>query len=253
MLPNFKTKLISSFNRSASTYEQVSQIQLNCAKYLVGLVIKYFKSFIPNKILDIGTGSGYVTEELLLYFPQSYYLLNDISYEMIRNVSYKFKNYVNINFDLNDAEKHCFNYHDLIISNFTFQWFDDIKLAISNLFKHCDILAFSTLVNGTFKEWSKLYQDLGFQAPTFYYSSDFELEQYCLSLVPKSYFFCRKDYNISFQSITSFIKYLKKLGGDINSRGDSSDYLHLKKIISYYNNAGLKVTYKVLFVILQSK
>ena len=112
----------------------------------------------------------------------------------------KFKNYSNINYNSNDIETLNLGVQDLIISNFALQWTSNLELIIRNLKLQSPILVFSTLLNGTFKEWSDRYQNLDLPIPILGYITQKELEDYCLSLKPKNYLFRCKDFSMTFDS-----------------------------------------------------
>ena len=86
-----KKKIIkNNFDNASTSYDSVASIQKKCAQKL----IEKLPNFIPNSILDLGTGTGYTTELLLKKFPESQYTLNDISDVMLK-VAEKKLGYVN--------------------------------------------------------------------------------------------------------------------------------------------------------------
>ncbi|WP_316354600.1 methyltransferase domain-containing protein [Candidatus Trichorickettsia mobilis] len=245
-----KLSIQKNFNDNAKTYDSVASIQKKCAKLLVDLLIKNFPDFIPLTIADLGAGTGYVTEYLLKFYPDSRYFLNDFALAMLDITRDKFKNYSNIHYNSNDIETLNLDYQDLIISNFALQWTTNLELIIQNLRLRSRILVFSTLLSGTFKEWSDLYQDFGLPRPISDYPTQKELEDYCLSLKPENYLFRCEDFSMTFDSPLAFASYLKMLGANTNITGSENHYL--REIIKNHH-LPIKTNYKIFFAILEGR
>jgi malonyl-CoA O-methyltransferase len=77
------------FNRASKSYDDVACVQKDAAGFLVGKLLKY-QNFIPQTVLDVGTGTGYIPELLLEKFPEASFYLNDIALEMLEVCKGKF-------------------------------------------------------------------------------------------------------------------------------------------------------------------
>lgn len=140
------------FSRNLKTYKDNSVVQNKMADKLVEMI-----RFQPKKILELGCGSGLLTEKLIKKFNTTTYDAIDIVEDCekyIKEIS------SNINFYHSDIE--TFNFqdkYDLIISNAVFQWVEDLPLFIKGL-KKClnpnGILLFSTFGTDNLLEISKL-------------------------------------------------------------------------------------------------
>lgn len=140
------------FSRNLKTYKDNSVVQNKMADKLVEMI-----RFQPKKILELGCGSGLLTEKLIKKFNTTTYDAIDIVEDCekyIKEIS------SNINFYHSDIE--TFNFqdkYDLIISNAVFQWVEDLPLFIEGL-KKCltpnGILLFSTFGTDNLLEISKL-------------------------------------------------------------------------------------------------
>lgn len=140
------------FSRNLKTYKDNSVVQNKMADKLVEMI-----RFQPKKILELGCGSGLLTEKLIKKFNTTTYNAIDIVEDCekyIKEIS------SNINFYHSDIE--TFNFqdkYDLIISNAVFQWIEDLPLFIEGL-KKClnpnGILLFSTFGTDNLLEISKL-------------------------------------------------------------------------------------------------
>ncbi len=241
----------ANFSRASASYDEVASIQKRAAKELVEALQQLMPSFSPKSILDLGTGTGYVTEYLLPIFPRSHYTLNDLSPAMLEVAKSKISRLNHpeqFSFVLGNMEDTNFDFHSLIISNFAMQWLNNMQAVLTKLYNHSDVLAFSCLLDGTFHEWSSIYSALGLKSPALAYPAQEELETFLLSLNPAKYNFFTKEYSVNFTSIKDFVKYLNKLGA--NASKHSLKFKDLKQL--FINEANLQVstiTYKVFFAI----
>lgn len=152
------------FARSLKTYNDNAIIQRQMAEKLLSYLDG--KSF--DNILEIGCGTGFLTELALNKLEYKNYTANDIvdeCYSFIKNISPE------INFLSGDIEQKVIDEaekYDLILSNAAFQWVKDIEGFIRSLIQKLNpggVLLFSTFGVENFKE---IYQIQGMTLP--YYS-----------------------------------------------------------------------------------
>jgi malonyl-CoA O-methyltransferase len=245
-----KLKIKSSFDKSSKTYDQTAITQQECAKILTNLLISNFPDFKPSSILDLGAGTGFVSSELLNYFPKSKYILNDISEKMLKKAQAKFSTYPNFNFNLGDLEEQSFDIYSLIISNLVLQLVSDFKTTIKSLSSKTNIIAFNTLSEGTFQEWGTLYENANLPSPLAIYPTAKEIKKYCLSLKPLDHHFFTKDFTIKANSAFLFAKYLRDLGS--NSSKVKYNPVILKNFFKRHNQV-ITTNYKVFFALLKMR
>lgn len=238
-----------NFNKASLSYDAAATVQYNAANHLVANLIKNFSEFYPKSILDLGTGTGYIPELLLNYFPKSQYILNDISENMLNKTKQKLNNYTNIKFNLNDMETTDFGFNQLIISNMALQWVKNLNNLLIKLFNNSNILAFSCLLNQTFDEWNYILKNLNLPIITHNYPKQSNLEKYLLTFRPKNYFFDTKSFVLEFNNALDFMKYLKNIGANTGSQKLSMG--NLKNLLKYNNK--FTVTYKIFFAILENQ
>lgn len=241
---NSKNKIQENFDRAASTYDSVSSIQKQTAQQLLTYLQMTNAQF--SKILDIGTGTGFIPEILLTLYPNLSYILNDISPAMVTFVSKKFENYANIAFHIGDAEYSVFPKVDLTVSNMAFQWFENLEHSIKSLWKDTTIMAFSTLMEGTFSNWSQYCHLQGLDSKINDYPSYRQLINYCNALNAHQAYFYQHTYTLSFNTPLGFMRYLKLLGANTPKNDEPS---FLKKSI-YQLNDGITANYNVFYAIL---
>lgn len=147
-------KLIKNqFQKSLNTYNQNASVQKLMAEKLVTETAKIKCDF--DNILELGSGAGLLTKELLNTLKFKQYFANDLvekSQNYIKNI-------------IPDAVFYCGNAQkikptqkmDLIISNAMFQWFKNIDTDnYKNILNKDGILAFSSFSPENFKEIREL-------------------------------------------------------------------------------------------------
>ncbi|WHQ46619.1 MAG: methyltransferase domain-containing protein [Candidatus Midichloria sp.] len=241
----FLKQVQNSFDRSATSYESVAQIQ----KLIASTIVKETLDSVSNKgikqVVDIGTGTGFVIEELLKYLPQAIYTANDLAAGMIKITKAKFIDFQNINYLIGDANTIDFKPSDLTISSMALQWFPDIKSILRKLYHQTELLSFSTLLKNNFSEWYAILSKFDISPPNFHTKK--ELEEICLNFNPSGYRFFNKSYMINFNNALEMVKYLKKLGANINNNGNQYS---VKNLLDNYKEP-IKTHYEVFFAILE--
>jgi malonyl-CoA O-methyltransferase len=145
----------------AKNYHQQASVQERVAQQLALLVAEFD---LPEKprILEIGCGTGFLSQHLIKQWPHANLLLTDISPGMLERCQTQLGEIdrKRVDFARMDGESISLEGEfDLIISSLAFQWFNDpmgnleklaLKLASGGR------LAFMTLGDGSFHEWRKL-------------------------------------------------------------------------------------------------
>jgi malonyl-CoA O-methyltransferase len=154
----FDKKLIKkNFSRCVATYNDSAVVQKYMAERLVQMLQEQgFSSF--KKVLEIGAGTGLLTELMVEKIKINSYFANDIVnnyHEFITNISTEIKfldgdiEYIELGDDL-----------DLIIANAVFQWIADkdsfLKKVKSSL-SDKGIFAFTTFLPDNFHEISDVF------------------------------------------------------------------------------------------------
>lgn len=132
------------FEKSLSTYTQNAIVQRHMAAELLANLIKYRnKNF--NSMLEIGCGTGVLTKKIINKLSYEELFINDMIEQPINEISTfsdKIKKLPG------DCENIPFpNNLDLVISNATFQWVEDLNSLLNKIhssLKSDGILAFTT-------------------------------------------------------------------------------------------------------------
>lgn len=144
------------FGRRAEIYDEKAQLQKNVAKKLA--------SFLPKSsyenILEIGCGTGFMTEYLANVYPDAQKHITDLSPEMVELCAEKFKDTPNMTFGVLDGQaKKIAKGYDLVVSSMCVQWFDAPNDVLKEWKTHADV-CFATLGPDNFKEWRALLAGL---------------------------------------------------------------------------------------------
>lgn len=246
-----KHKIQSRFNASSQSYDKVASVQRESADFLIAQFHNHFPDFLPQSILDLGTGTGYAAEKLLRYYPYAHYTLNDLSSNMLQATAKKFSERKNISFHHGDMETEKFKDHDLIISNLALQWTHNLEKMLHTLHQQSKVFAFSCLLDGTFKEWKTLLKDYGvISNPLRSYPCHEKMMDTLGSLQSPHLHHYVKDFELVFPDAYAFASYLKHLGASFQE-GDFHYSSFIKMIREHKEE--IRITYCVFFGIMMSK
>lgn len=159
-MERYKKRIRQAFNTKASTYDQYSIVQREVGRRMVER-IDLLKSK-PLSILDLGSGTGYLAELLLLKFSTSSITCLDLADNML--LECKKKN-PNLHLIISDIENMPFKpaSFDLIISSFTLHWCEEIEkifFDVRKLLKNNGVFMFTTVGPNTLRELQDAYKDI---------------------------------------------------------------------------------------------
>lgn len=146
-----KTAIAQSFSNAAHTYDSAAFIEQEIGRRLLER-LEYIK-INPQRILDLGCGTGYCTAQLRKLFPQAHIIGLDIAFDMTKFAS---KN-SDLAYCCGDAEYLPFQdkSFDLIFSNCCFPYSNNLMqnfAEIQNVLRTDGLLLFSTYGPDTLQE-----------------------------------------------------------------------------------------------------
>ena len=250
-----KEKLKRRFSRNAKNYDKYANVQKKMGSFLVGNLEKHtiIECSQIKKILEVGCGTGYVTRKLANDYPNAQITAVDIAPGMIELVKSTIQNN-NVDFICADIEEiDLIGNYDLIVSNATFQWFNDFENTVGRLIgllSENGTLCFSTFGNNTFKELHEAFDKAkcileieGAVSPgqDFYSLNDLEQTIYLLAgqnnhneLDVHSFESCEREY---FDCCIDFLNSVKKIGANNSQQGkNTSNPGFIEKVIELYDN-----------------
>ncbi|WP_000608899.1 malonyl-ACP O-methyltransferase BioC [Bacillus cereus] len=157
-----KTLLQKRFNGAAVSYDQYASVQKKMAQQLLSIMKKHYHKMSSIRILELGCGTGYLTEQLAVSFPNAEIIAIDFAESMIAVA--KTRNHVeSVTFRCEDIEHLTLSESfDVIISSATFQWLNDLQTTVKSLYRYLfegGLLLFSTFGNQTFQELHTAFQN----------------------------------------------------------------------------------------------
>ena len=148
-------EICKAFNKQASTYEKAARLQAETGQRLFER-LQYF-NIQPRRILDLGCGTGYFSQQLKQRFPKAQIVSCDLSAKMLEQVRTKHR-WLN-KWPLVQADMQQLPFasqsFDLIFSNQVIHWAESMPSLFSELYRvlnHQGCILFSTLGPDTFSE-----------------------------------------------------------------------------------------------------
>lgn len=258
-----KNNICQNFSKMAEKYDQYAIIQKKVADQLLSFFPQNGLRNTIRTILEIGCGTGILTQKLHAIYPNAQIMAVDIAPGMIAFAQIK-NHSPRINWILADAEQlPDFNQMDLIVSNATFQWFSNLDrslLSYKQLLSASGKLVFSIFGPKTFFELQTVLSEY-FQKDIQISASQFkpreEIEHIC-----KSHFstvqiqeFVYVDEFLDLATLLRQIKYTGTRGvGIFGNQNLFWTKAHLQSIETIYRQhfGNIKATAHVFFVVANS-
>lgn len=260
-----KAKIKASFSRHAVSYDRAAKLQQEVG---LALISQLTSTMQPLRVLDIGMGTGFLARKLCRNNPNIKVFGCDIAHGMNIYAQKQLSHTPRQIYSLTaDAEELCYKGQqvDLVISNLSYQWLNDIKQGLSEarrVLKPGGRLMLTTLGEQTLLElkdcFSKAYREQKGQAPNFTHS--FLKQAEVLGMMEDAGFSrVRVESRVYYQShreVGDLFKSLRQLGASNASvnrpRGIVGKAVinRLKQLYKQnYSSAGqLRASYEVLFV-----
>lgn len=150
-----RARIAARFN-AAADYDASANVQQRCALSLMDRIAAAHQTTTPRRILEIGCGTGFLTQHLAAQFPAADLLATDLAPAMVERARGRLTG-TQIHFSVMDGEYPDIDGpFDLIASSLCIQWFSNRRAGLRRL---CDLLApggrlmFATLLQGSLKEW----------------------------------------------------------------------------------------------------
>jgi malonyl-CoA O-methyltransferase len=161
-----KARIVTAFD-GAHGYDAHAGVQRQVATELGG----YIRALpLPQRpqVLEIGCGTGFLTQALADAFPGADWLMTDIAPAMVERSRERFRTDPRFRFAVLDGEhpdldEPPFDHH---CTSLAVQWFEELRPGLErllSLLRPGGHLAFSTLVEDSFTEWRQAHDELGLE------------------------------------------------------------------------------------------
>jgi len=157
-----KQAIARNFNRAATTYDSAAIIQQEIGKRLLERL--EFIKIDPTVILDLGSGTGFISSALEKKYPKAHLVNLDLAEGMV-NFSKKNHHSFNQSYICGDGEFLPLNNHsiDFVFSNCALHWFfnpQKVLEEICRILKPEGLLLFSSFGPDTLKELGESFATL---------------------------------------------------------------------------------------------
>jgi malonyl-CoA O-methyltransferase len=245
----WKNEVQSAFNKAANSYDIYAKVQKTIAERLYFIINKYSK--VPTSILEIGCGTGFLTEYILSSHPTALYKATDIASNMVNKCKEKFSNLPNLTYEICDGEEVIFyEKYDWIVSSMCFQWFKEIHKTLFKYQQYSNMLAFSIPIKDTFYQWEQLLKTHNVSSGMLEFVSEEELRDFFKKVYFDSLIIKIEEITETFDNVLSFMRSIKKIGANTAKEGHHHNN-HLNTIINLRWDEPFTVTYKVAFCVIR--
>nr|WP_302104850.1 malonyl-ACP O-methyltransferase BioC [Polycladomyces sp. WAk] len=157
-----KNRVARQFNRHVSTYDEYAIVQKRMAHHIMQTLSE--RDVRAERILEIGCGTGYLTQLLAERYPSAAITAVDLAENMVQAAKDRLGDSATIRFLIGDAETMEWDEtFDLIVSNATVQWFGAPERSFCTLTDHLQPggwIVFSTFGPDTFRELHRQFQEV---------------------------------------------------------------------------------------------
>lgn len=247
MIKQNKDLIKERFSKSLSTYNENATVQRVMANKLVGLVKAHSENF--DSIFEVGSGSGLLTEQIKSNLLFKKFWANDITDASECYVKKIINDATFIAADIENIEMN--SSFDLIISNATFQWVEDLKKLsnkIAGLLNENGMLAFSTFGQENCKEVKEI-SGAGLSYKTVDELKSIFANDFKIKYIEEDF------YEINFNNAFDVLAHLKKTGTNSIqapkwTKSDLQEFCNKYEEL-YKKEELLCLTYNPLYIILE--
>lgn len=253
MLSSRKARITRAFD-SAEDYDVHAVIQREVAKRLAQRIAALdIDAAAPA--LEIGCGTGFLTRTLIDQWPDLKLTASDIAPAMLKRTREVIGENPALRYELLDGEQlDTPGRYGLIASSLAFQWFEDAPAAIGRIvgsLRPGGWLAFATLIDGTFREWTSVQQLAGIPPLT----RDFCDIAMLTGAIPQECELSTDRYSLTEQHADglSFLRRLKAIGAASRWNEAPSPTGALREGIRRFERAGASVTYEIAEIVIRRR
>ncbi|MBD2462321.1 methyltransferase domain-containing protein [Oscillatoria sp. FACHB-1407] len=259
---NYKHQVADSFSHATSTYDTNAIVQQQCARELMTLLRSHQCHLPPGDVLEIGCGTGFVTQQLIECCGDRTLEITDISLNMLnqcqQNLRLTSEQRQQIVFKQLDGEAIDVNpdQYAIIVSNFVVQWFEQPAQSLKKLMatlKPNGLLLVSFPTHRSFPEWQHLCQqmDLPFTANPMPDPKDLTQQLTDPTVNCVCY---EQTMSVFYNRAIDFFRSLKLIGAGLSRCQQKLSSLQMKQLIRGWNETnptGIQVSYHIAFLVVQ--
>lgn len=239
----------SAFNKASNNYDDHAFLQKEVASRLdekLNVITTH-----SNIILDLGAGTGLLSDNLKRRFPNSKIIALDFAQNSLKNNQTANKICANAN-HLPLAD----NSADIVISSLMMQWCPDLKqlfAEIHRVLKNDGLILFSTFGPDTLKELKKSWSVVDNETHVNTFADMHDIGDQMLGAGFQSPVMEMETLTLTYQTVTDLLRDLKAIGAQtVSTRskslmGKDKFQLMIKMYESYRQDGKLPATYEVIY------
>lgn len=252
-----KQRIAVTFAAAAPVYDAHAVVQRHAAQRLAEQVWAQWPSLasIP-RIVEIGCGTGNLTEPLWRAYPQSDLLATDVAPAMVQACRQRMaalersgvpgRSPGRVRFAVLDGEHLDCSAADLVASSLVFQWFADQSAALARLAAQAPRLAIATLLDGTFAEWKAAHATLGVDDGVRAFMTEATLRALCAQMGAH----CQVEtVHEHYPDVLQFVRSLKAIGAGTARPGHRP--APLRRVLRAFPH-GISASYRVAYVLAEN-
>jgi malonyl-CoA O-methyltransferase len=259
-VPVDKARVARNFGRSVTSYQENAIVQKKMARGLLHRVSRAGGRH-AGRIIEVGCGTGYFTQLLAETCLHSEIIAIDICQEAVALARQLLQHKPNVRFRIADGELLDEGTCDLLVSNATFQWFNDLPGAFARYYdclRDGGAIVFATLGQGTFAElYVSMSKVLGVKTHAIgaNYSRHFPsaqvIEAYLAAVGFKHIEVERETRRQRYDCVKDFLQAVKKIGAG-NPKPMLLTPRSLAKLMDFYSvhfsdRDAIKATYAIVY------
>jgi malonyl-CoA O-methyltransferase len=253
-----KRKTRSGFERAAHTYDEAAVLQREVGNELLERLD--WVKLAPNRVLDLGCGTGMVSEALLKRYPKAEVIGVDIAFSMVQQTLKRrhwLRKPLGVCADVQAlpfASQSC----DLLISNVMLQWCNDLV----PVFKECvrvlrpnGLLTFATFGSDTLKELRASWGRVDGYPHVSRFLDMHDIGDALLAAGFRDPVVDREDKVLLYDQVKDLLKDLKAIGANNATQGRAQGLMGKQRLQALYQayeefrgvDGQLPATYEVIF------
>lgn len=231
---------------AAEKYDQAATVQRVAARELFQRIHTCMAGKKPLRILEIGCGTGLLTEHLRACWPDADILATDFAPNMLARAKSRLGESVSYH-QMDAATPDVNGPFDLICGNLIMQWLPEPAKALRTLAEILapgGVLAVSTLLDGTFAEWQQACAQEGQHAATPVYPELANAQNWRPSAFSGGW--VEQDIVQAFADGLDFVRHLKATGASTPREGSVPlSAVQLRHVALRFQQAGCAITWRV--------